>query len=172
VRWVVVLLAAASGCRITTSTPRAPFEVPSAAAAQRVMQTRRYDTPDEVKILAASGSLLMDLGFTVDAAEDQLGVLVASKDRTAVEGGQVAITIIIGALTGADVPYDHHQKLRLSIVTHLHGERSVAVRATFQRIIWDNHGNISRREAINDPEVYEEFFAKLSKALFLEAHEL
>jgi len=166
----VLLLLGTAGCRITVSKPRDPFAIPPAAAAQRVMQTRRFDTPDEQRALKASASLLMDLGFTVDCAEDGLGVLVASKDRTAVEAGQVAIAIIIAAFTGADVPYDHHQKLRASIVTHPAGEKSIAVRATFQRIVWDTHGVISKREQLNDPEHYQEFFAKLSKALFLEAH--
>jgi len=166
----VLLLLAIAGCRITMTKPKPPFAIPEAAAAQRVMQTRRFDTRDEARALRASAALLMDLGFTVDCAEDGLGVLVASKDRGAIETGQFITAIIISALTGADVPYDHHQKLRASIVTHRAGEKSIAVRATFQRIVWDTHGVISKREQLNDPEHYQEFFAKLSKALFLEAH--
>lgn len=155
---------------MTIRKPTAAFAVPPAAAAQRVMQTRRYDTRDEARILQASAALLMDLGFTVDCAEDSLGVLVGSKDRTAVVAGQVVVALFLSALTGADVPYDDHQKLRVSIVTHPSGERSVAVRATFQRIVWDSHGTICRKEPLNDPATYEEFFGKLSKSLLLEAH--
>jgi hypothetical protein len=169
-RAAVVLLLAAPGC-ITIGSPKEPFAMPSASAAQRVMQTRRFDTPDEAKALRASAALLMDLGFTVDCAEDRIGVLVASKDRTAVEVGQVVAAVIIAAFTGADVPYDHHQKLRASVVTHPAGEHSIAVRATFQRIVWDTHGVITRREQLNEPEYYREFFDKLSKALFLEAQQ-
>jgi len=166
----VLLLALGTGC-ITFSVPKEPFAMPSAAAAQRMMQTRRFDTTDEVRALRASAALLMDLGFTVDCAEDQIGVLVASKDRTAIEVGQVVAAVIIAAFTGADVPYDHHQKLRASIVSHPAGEHSIAVRATFQRIVWDTRGMITRREQLNEPEYYREFFDKLSKALFLEAQQ-
>jgi hypothetical protein len=156
-----------SGGAATTT----PFESPPAAAAQRVMQSRRYETRDEVKLLRASGALLTDLGFTVDKSEETLGVLVASKRSTAVETGQVVVAVIFAALSGADVPYDDHQKFRASVVVRPSGQKSLVVRVTFQRIVWDTHGNISKREAMNKPEYYQEFFEKLSKALFLEAHD-
>ena len=158
-----------AGC--VSATPREPFAVPPAAAAQRVMQSRRYDTRDETEVLRAGGALLMDLGFTVDKSDETLGVLVASKDRSAVETGQVILATLAAFLGGSDVPYDHHQKLRASIVTHPAQTKSIVVRVTFQRIVWDNYGNISKREQLNDPGQYQEFFAKLSKALFLDAHE-
>jgi hypothetical protein len=162
-----------AGCVHVTRTGSTaePFAVPPAAAAQRVMQSRRYETRDEVRVLRASGALLIDLGFTIDKSEETLGVLVGSKTRTAVETGQVIVAAFISALSGADVPYDHHQKLRASVVTHPSGQKSIVVRVTFQRIVWDTHGNISKREAMNLPEYYQEFFEKLSKALLLEAYE-
>ena len=46
------------------------------------------------------------------------------------------------------------------------------VRVTFQRIVFDNEGGISRAEQINDPAIYRQFYEKLSKSVFLEAHEI
>ena len=46
------------------------------------------------------------------------------------------------------------------------------VRVTFQRIIFDTAGQITRAEQINDPAIYREFYDKLSKSVFLEAHEI
>ena len=46
------------------------------------------------------------------------------------------------------------------------------VRVTFQRVIFNEHGRISRSEQIKDPELYQKFYEKLSKAVFLEAHEI
>jgi hypothetical protein len=160
-----------AGC-VSVTALRAPFAIPAAAAAQRLMQSRRFDTRDETQVLRVSSALLMDLGFTVDKSDEGLGVLVASKDRTAKQTGQVIAAVIIGVLFGSDVPYDHHQKMRASIVTRPVGQRSIVVRATFQRIVWDSHGQITTREQINEPGYYEEFFAKLAKALLLEAHGL
>lgn len=163
----LVLLAAAC-----TSTPGPQALVQTTGVVeQRRIQTRRFDTADEVHVLKASGALLQDLGFHVDATEDTLGVLTASKDRSAVVTGEVIFSVVAAGLLGTDVPYDHHQKLRASIVTHDVGEKSMAVRATFQRVVWNNKGQISKREAIDDPEIYQEFFRKLSRALFLEAHD-
>jgi hypothetical protein len=159
-----------AGCAGAGKAPREPFAVPPAAAAQRVMQSRRYDTRDETQVLKASGALLMDLGFTVDKSDESLGVLVASKDRSAVETGQVAL-FVFAALFGANLPYDDRQKLRASVVTHPAQKKSIVVRVTFQRIVWDSGGLVSKREQLNNPEQYQEFFEKLSKALFLEAHD-
>jgi hypothetical protein len=49
----------------------------------------------------------------------------------------------------------------------------------FYRIVWKSDGQVDRQyippgqqymEMIRDPEIYQQFFAKLSKAVFLEAH--
>lgn len=50
------------------------------------------------------------------------------------------------------------------------GESSV--RVTFQRVIYNTAGQVTLREQINEPELYQQFFDQLSKAVFLEAHEI
>ena len=46
------------------------------------------------------------------------------------------------------------------------------VRVTFQRQIFNTEGQVTTAEQIHSPEIYRTFFEKLSKAVFLEAHEL
>ena len=46
------------------------------------------------------------------------------------------------------------------------------VRVTFQRIILNTANQVTRAEQINEPEYYKIFFEKLSKSVFLEAHEI
>jgi hypothetical protein len=46
------------------------------------------------------------------------------------------------------------------------------VRVTFQRIVWDDRGKISKVEKLGDPVLYQTFFDKLGKAVFLEAEKI
>ena len=52
------------------------------------------------------------------------------------------------------------------------GGRQVAVRVTFERIVFDTEHRLKKIEALNEPQLYQSFFEKLSKALFLEAHDI
>ncbi len=137
----------------------------------RSRTTRRFDTQDEKAILSASAALLQDLGFTIDSSDVKVGLIVASKDRSAVEAGQVAGKIVVAGLLRTNMPIDTRQKIRASIVTKPLGE-AIAVRVTFQRIVWNDHNQVSRLERVDDPKIYQEFFDKLSKSVFLDAHEI
>jgi len=46
------------------------------------------------------------------------------------------------------------------------------VRATFQRVVWNSYGQLNRLEGLKDPELYKQFFEKLSKSVFLEAQKI
>lgn len=139
----------------------------------RARQSRRYPTDDEKSVLIASNQLLQDLGFNLDESNRDVGLLVASKDRTAVDGGQVAGQVAAAILLGVYVPIDKDQKIRASVVTApAPGGQGIVVRVTFQRLVWNDMGTLSRVERLDDPEMYTEFFDKLSKALFLEAQEV
>ncbi len=142
---------------------------------QRSLQTRRYDNTSEPDLLIASAGVIQDLGFNIDESETELGVIVGSKDRDATEAGQIAGAILVAALTGTAVPIDKNQKLRVSLVVKpaesgIKG--SYLVRVTFQRIVWNTQNQVSKIEALDDPEYYQGFFDRLSKAVFLEAHKI
>jgi len=138
--------------------------------ALRQLQTRKFDTKDEKTLLKASAAVAQDLGFTLDESQTKLGLIVASKDRDAMEAGQVAGAVVIAAVFGVAAPIDDHQKIRVSIVTAPAGKET-NLRATFQRIVW-NTDNEARNESIEDPEIYQLFFEKLSKGVFLTANEI
>jgi hypothetical protein len=72
------------------------------------------------------------------------------------------------------MPTDKEQRMRASVVTRPIGERGeyIAVRVTFQRIVWNTQGQVTTSESLTDPKIYQEFFDKLSKAIFLEAQEI
>jgi hypothetical protein len=46
------------------------------------------------------------------------------------------------------------------------------VRATFQRVVINSYGQVTRLEWLNEEELHRQFFEKLSKAVFLEAQKI
>lgn len=139
----------------------------------RLRQSRKYATTDEKAILIASNQLLQDLGFNLEESNRDVGLLVASKDRTAVDGGQVAGQIAAAIILGVYVNIDKDQKIRASVVTSPSSDgTAMIVRVTFQRLIWNDAGVLWKVERLDDSEMYSEFYEKLSKALFLEAQEV
>jgi hypothetical protein len=48
----------------------------------------------------------------------------------------------------------------------------MTTRVTFQRIVWNASNQINRVETLKDPNLYQEFYEKLSKAIFLEAQSI
>jgi len=142
--------------------------------AQRQLQTRKYNTTAEDKIVNTCVNVLQDSGFTIENTELKLGTILASKEREAVESGQVAGAIIIAVIFGVAIPIDKNQKMFASIVVSPAASEKKAslVRITFSRLVWNDRGAVSKAERLEDPEVYQTFFTKLSKGLFLEAQSI
>ena len=169
--WFIAILGAfIIGC--SGGIPKRALELSQESLKDRQLQTRRFDIKDKKKLLLAAVALAQDMGYTIDESTTSLGVVVGSKDRDATNGGQIAGAIFVAALTGVSTPVDTVQKIRLSMVTRPIGENSTTLRVTFQRVVWNSQGQISKLERINDPKIYAEFFQKLSKSVFLEAQEI
>jgi hypothetical protein len=167
----VLLIGLLSGCQ--QGVPREALLLPPESLQQRQLQTRRFDTLDEARLLAAAAGVLQDLGFTIDDSETAVGLVVASKERDATEAGQVAGAIVMAVLFGVYMPTDKNQKIRASLVSRPVGDdQSTSVRVTFQRIVWNTQGQVSKIEGLNDPVLYQQFFERMSQAVFLDAHEL
>ena len=156
------------------SIPKDALTLKPEALAHRQMQTRKYETKEEEKILIACSGLLQDMGFNLDESETKLGLIAASKMRSAVNTGQQVAAVFVAVLGGGAMPTDKEQKMRASVITRPVGENGeyIAVRVTFQRIVWNTQGQVTVSESLIDPEIYQEFFDKLSKSIFLEAQDI
>lgn len=155
-----------------TTIPKEALQLSQESLALKQLQTRRFETTNEKKLLKAGAAVLQDLGYTIEESETALGVIVASKSRSAVNGGQIAGALILAALSGTYVPTDKEQKIRVSLICSKPSKKHTNFRVTFQRMVWDTQGNITRAESLEDEELYTEFFSKLSKSVFLEAHKI
>ena len=173
-RRLCVLMVAAmlvAGCE--QGIPPEALALSQVSVEKRTLQTRFFDTEDETMILSASVGVLQDLGFTLAESETDLGVLLVTKDRDAFEAGQLVGAIAL-AFLGVSMPIDKNQTIRVSVITRPieDGRGRTAVRVTFQRLVWNTEGQLSRIESLNEPELYQGFFEKLSQSVFLEAHEI
>ena len=165
------------------------------SSAHRAMQTRTFDAADETELLSASAAVLQDLGFQISESVREVGFLRAAKERSAREYGQeisralvallstVATALSQGGNAFTRMPVDLHQQINASLVTRPldpQGKR-LEVRVLFYRLVWRSDGQSGssyiepgqqRMEMIRDAESYQQFFARLSKAVFLEAHRI
>ena len=172
----IIIFLTSFGC--VQQIPKEALQLSKESLKLRQLQTRRFDT-DEKTLLSASAALLQDLGFNIDESETKLGVIACSKKRDATSAGQVVGAVFFAVLTGAVMPVDKEQLIRASLVTNpIYIDESdltkcqTSVRITFQRVVTNTENQISRLECIEEPEIYQEFFEKLSQSVFLEAHEL
>jgi hypothetical protein len=172
---VALCLVAASGC---ATIPEDALVLSPDSLERRQLQTRRIDGISEKELLSAAAGVLQDLGFNIDESETRLGVIVASKDRSAFTPSQLAGAIAL-ALFGVSTSIDKTQKIRVSLVTRpaLAADGSPRpdsqmLRITIQRMVWNTANQVTRIESIEEPEIYQAFFERLSKSVFLEVQEI
>ncbi|ALA58300.1 hypothetical protein [Nitrospira moscoviensis] len=121
----------------------------------------------------------------------EVGFLRATKERSAREYGQDIRRALVGLITPLALfragpiilPVDIHQKIAAALIARPLNQEGTRheVRITFYRAVWQGEGIASENtippgsqymEMLKDPVLYQQFFAKLSKAVFLEAFTL
>ena len=187
----LVLSSQLAGC-VTRAHPEAFFQLTAESPGNKAMQTRLFETKDEAELLSASAAVLQDLGFQVEESVQDVGFLGATKERSAREYGQAisrfliwifSTPLILGRQLPIMISVDLHQKIAATLVArpiNPEGTRR-EVRIIFYRVVWKGDGQADRHyippgqqkmEMLRDPAMYQQFFAKLSKAVFLEAFAL
>jgi hypothetical protein len=170
--FVTVLLASC------VTIPPNTFVVDQTQLEQRQAETRRYDGLEEEAILQASANVLQDLGYAMGDSELRLGILTGSKERDAIDGGEIAVSIFVALLTGTATPVSQDQTINVLLVVRpvldSNGKAvkdSHYVRVSFQRIVRLTNG-ATRVQTLKDPELYQEFHDKLSKSVFIEGQKI
>ena len=161
-----------TGC--ATTAPENLFQVAETSLQDRQMQSRFFETSNEVELLSAGVAVLQDMGYSIDETETKSGVVTASKTVDATNKAQMAGAILLAVLGGGNVSYDSQQQIKVSFVTlpSKNNKNGYLARATFQRIVTNTEGQVTRAETMDNEELYTEFFNKLSKSVFLEAQEI
>ena len=115
-------------------------------------------------------------------------MLLAAKERGAREYGQEIARVLIFLLSALGresvmIPVDLHQQIAatLAIFPDTEDSSRYQVRVVFFRKIWKSDGSQGkvpippgeqRMEMIYDPKIYQQFYARLSKSMFLEIHQI
>lgn len=166
-----------SGCAPTI--PRDAFLLSPTSLEDKQNQTRLYEIEDEVALLSAGIAVLQDMGYSVVETEKDVGLITASKkvdaSDTAQKATKVAVAVLAAVLAGEVMlmETDKEQRINVSLVTNRSkNTKGYLARVTFQRFIWDTADRLVLAETINIPDIYEDFFGKLSKSVFLEANKI
>ncbi len=145
---------------------------------QRQLETRRYDSIKEADLISASANVLQDLGFNLENSETKLGVLTASKQRDATNGAEVAGAVLIALLGGGATPISKDQTIRVTLVVRPVNDSigkpipdSNFVRVSFQRVV-RRTDNSEYAETLRDAQLYQDFYERVSKSVFIEAQKI
>lgn len=177
---LLVLLALNNGCT-TPTQPAELLQLSPESPKNRAMQIRVFETSNENELLSASAAVLQDLGLQIEESLRQMGFLRATKERSAREYGQYFSRFFMGLLSLGHfrMPVDLHQKIAAVLIARPINQDGTKheVRIMFYRVVWQGDGQSDqyyippgqqKMEMIRDPLIYQEFFFKLSKAVFLE----
>jgi hypothetical protein len=190
----VVAVALLAGCAAPRTAPTELVQLQPESAANKAMQTRTFETRDDLELLSASAAVLQDLGFQVTESVREVGFLRAAKERSAREYGQeinravvllltTALSVVGGGNAVVVMPVDLHQQIHASLVArpiNIDGTKH-EVRVLFYRLVWQGSGQSGdqpilpgeqRMQMIRDAGIYQTFFARLNKAVFLEQEKI
>jgi hypothetical protein len=130
------------GCGHTPTVSEAVFASRSAVQT-RQREERAFDTADRERTLRAVLATLQELGFVVDHADAVLGLITATKFDT--------------------------YTLRATVTVRPRGAGQMVVRLNAQYALPRQTGGAL---PLQDPVAFQDFFAALSKSMFLAAQEV
>lgn len=179
VRGVAVLLTALAlaSCVNANEVANRVGQPPEQTGKLRAIETRRFDTKDNVRLISSGTQTMQDLGFIISESSLEGGLVTGAKQRDATEtgevAGQIALTVLLAALGSYRAPvWDDHQTIQATIVAYaVDGADASDVRVSFDRVVVDTQGK-RRAEFIGDETIYRQFFQRFATSLAMEARPL
>lgn len=169
-----------AGCATGPKIPDDALRLSESTLEVRAIQTRNFEAPSEIIILAASVGVLQDMEFNIDFVEKPLGVLSASKvvdaDSEKEQLGLFLLDLLCIASgssdCGASASASDQQKVSITLIVlpSLARPDEFTARITMQTIVFDKMERVKQRAPIESADVYQQIFDKLSKSIFLEAN--
>lgn len=138
----------------------------------RNAQSRVFETSDRTRLLAAAMQTLQDLGFMVEALDEKLGIVSASR-FDAIEGADIfdptyhlydsQSLLLLTRTYRSWGPFYHRADLvRATVTIRRRNEKQTVVRANAQFYL----------RAVETAEPYQRFFAALEQAMAMQSTQL
>ena len=155
----------------TTKIPGNEIITPQTQLEKRQFQTRSYDGTNKTVVMKAMLNVLQDEGFIVNNANPMLGFISGSKDFSAKDKSiditkEYGISKWILFIKGIKVATIE----ATANVTEIGKE--MKVRVNFKRKLLNVYGNPQVIDEINDAKYYQDFFAKVDKAIFIQKQKI
>jgi cytidylate kinase len=155
---IAITTLAILGC----SSNDGPSATPMSTLERRSFQTREFDTPDTRVVMKAMINVLQDMGFQIQNADAQLGLLTATKwaniehSKKEIKRARKDESVLSKSLV-----------LETTANISEFGTQS-RVRANFQERILNAEGATLAVNQIEDPQFYQTFFAQVDRGVFLQ----
>src|SRR4051794_34714643 len=126
-----------TGCVSANDIANRLGQPPEQSTKLRALETRRFDTRDDVRLISTATQTMQDLGFIISESSLDGSLVTGAKQRDAKETGQIVGQIALTALAVAAGAYykpvwDDHQTIQATIVCYAaEGSNATDVRVSF-----------------------------------------
>lgn len=138
---------------------------------KRQFQTREYDSTDKNMIMKAMLNVLQDEGFIVNNANPLLGFISGEKEFD-LNDRSIDIQKEFGTSKGSL----NWSGVRVAVIEATANVteygKQIRVRINFKRKLLNVYGNAQSIDEIEDEKYYQEFFAEVDKAIFLQKQKI
>lgn len=138
---------------------------------KRQFQTREYDSTDKAMIMKAFLNVLQDEGFIVNNANPLLGFISGSKEFD-VSDKSIDVKKEFGTNKGVLCWSGVRVAVIESTANITEYGKEIKVRINFKRKLLNVYGNAQSIDEIDDDKYYQDFFAKVDKAIFLQKQKI
>lgn len=138
---------------------------------KRQFQTRSYDGVDKALIMKAMLNVLQDEGFIVNNANPLLGFISGAKEFD-VADKTIDIQKEFGTSKGS-LAWKGIKVATIEATANVteYG-KEIKVRINFKRKLLNVYGNAQVINEIDDEKYYQDFFAKVDKAIFIQKQKI
>ena len=168
---LVLLLACLTIAAVFAQKTCATEEIIKTQLEKREFQTRTFESADKTMIMKAMLNVLQDEGFIVNNANPLLGYISGTKDFDVTDKSvdvKKEFGTSKGKLNWAGV---HVATIEATANVTEYG-KEIKVRINFKRKLLNMYGNPQSISEIDDAAYYQDFFAKVDKAIFIQKQKI